>query len=97
MSINAFNVESFDKFRKTFKHHLELFYPSRGMLMTWAPHVQNWADVQEENPPHIRMYRDFESTDNYAIMNTRTRSFFRGNLYIVFEDEIIKKHSIKCV
>jgi len=97
MSIKAFSLESFENFRINFKHHLELFYPSRGIQMTWSPHVQNWADVKDQDPPYVRMYRDFESTNNYAIINSKTKAFFRGNLYIVFDDEIINKHSIKCV
>jgi len=96
MSIKAYNVQSFEKFRKTFKKHLELYNPPRSVIMTWSPYIQKWADVEERDPPYIHMYRDFNSTQNYAIVNSRTSSFLRGNIYIVFGDDTIAKHGILC-
>tara|TARA_R110002074_G_scaffold398956_1_gene591446 strand:+ start:55 stop:348 length:294 start_codon:yes stop_codon:yes gene_type:complete len=94
MSVQAYSVESFEEFRKTFKKTLELYNPPRYFLMTLAPYIQKWADVGERDPPYIHMYRDFASAHNYAILNSRTSTFFRGNIYMVFDDSIIERHGI---
>jgi hypothetical protein len=96
MSVKAYSTRSFGEFRKTFKKHLELYNPPRSVLMTWSPYIQKWADIGERDPPYVHMYRDFASAHNYAILNSRTSTFLRGNIYIVFDDDIIENHNIRC-
>ena len=96
MSVKAYSKQSFEEFRKTFKKQLELYNPPRSVLMTWSPYIQRWCDVEDRDPPYLHMYRDFASSHNYAIINSRTSTFFRGNIYIVFDDDIIKERGIRC-
>jgi len=93
MTVRAYDTRSWEEFRKNFKKQLDPFVPPWQCRLTYGPHIQAWADVRDTDPVPREMFRDFDSHANLAVL-LRRGAFMVGNLYLVFDDDVIKENGI---
>ena len=94
MATLAFTQEQFDEYKKSSGRIFEILPESS--LITWnlSKIIKSWADITPEEPPHVRMYSDTEDIINYAFMH-KHGGFQYGNVYVIFDTNVIKKYNIK--
>ena len=94
MATLAFTQEQFDEYKKSSGRTFEILPESS--LSTWnlSTIIRSWADITPEEPPHVRMYSDTEDIINLAFMHNHG-GFQYGNVYIIFDTNVIKKYNIK--
>ena len=94
MATLAFTQEQFDLFRLKPDAPVLRILPEKD-LGGWnmSSIIRHWADINDDEPPHVRMYVDDSDKFNYAFMTVHG-GFLQGNVYVIFDSNVIKKYTI---
>ena len=94
MATLAFTQEQFNIFRlKPHAPHLRVLAERDLTVWNMSSIIKHWADVGDEEPPHVRMFVDDSDRCNYAYLTVHG-GFLHGNVYVIFDDNVINKYSI---